>query len=84
MINFLIKLNNIIIKSIAIKYTVKILNARDFFFNISTFEFLYNFSTFLQGIYNKYAINAPAKNGAITEKKLPIASPIAVKLSKNL
>ena len=74
----------IIIKS-AIIYTVATERALaclciKFFFLV----FLYKFSIPLQGIYNKYAINKPTKNGAKTENNVPIHSPICVKLSNNL
>ena len=48
------------------------------------FLFSKNFSTFLQGVYKIYAISIPSINGASTLKKLPIHSPIPVKLSNNL
>ena len=52
---------------------------KNFFFDFNNF-----FSILDAGIYNKYAINVPAKNGDIIPTNFPIAFPIAVKLSRNL
>ena len=53
-------------------------------FNIFILVFLYHPSIFLLGIYNKYAINTPIKNGLITLKKLLTILDIWLKLSNNL
>ena len=75
----------VINKTISIKYTVNTDNGLAIFFiNLGLFAFKYAFSTLLQGIYNKYAIKIPIKNGIRTPKRFLNQFPIAVKLSKVL
>ena len=68
----------------AIIYTVKMLSILDFFDINFTLLFWYMSSIFLHGIYNKYAIKIPAKNGAKMSKNFDITPIISPKLSNNL
>ena len=45
---------------------------------------MYKFSIFLHGVYSKYEIKIPTKNGDITLKKFLTHIPIDVKLSNVL
>ena len=51
---------------------------------MSFFVFLYKLSTFLHGIYSKYAINSPTIKGISTSIKFLIHAPIAEKLSRQI
>ena len=59
-------------RTIAIIYTVITLNSLDFF--LMSLTFLYTFSIFFDGKYNKYAIIIPITNGIIILKKFDIQS----------
>ena len=65
-------------------YVVIIDNPLAIFFINFDLDFMYRFSIFLHGVYNKYEINIPTKNGDITFKKFLNHIPIAVKLSSVL
>ena len=73
-----------IINNIVNVNVIKTLNPLALFLKNFFFDFNNFFSILDAGIYNKYAINVPAKNGDIIPTNFPIAFPIAVKLSRNL